>query len=67
MTKECKNCWYYCHSDGKCYVDPRTAYDEDYALRVAMAQPCTDWQYDGLEDWEREEMHVLMTMGEVMK
>lgn len=59
MIRNCNNCWFYCHSDGRCYVDPRTAYDEDYALRVVITQPCTDWQYDGLKDWERESEGVL--------
>lgn len=61
-TKECKNCWFYCHADGRCYVDPRSAHDDNYALRVVMAQPCTDWQFDGLQDWEREDTEALVTM-----
>lgn len=65
MTKECRNCWFYCHSNGRCYADPRSAIDDDYFLKVVMPQPCTDWKFDGLEDWEREACEpteTLMTM-----
>lgn len=54
MEQSCKNCWFYCHSNGKCYADPRSAYDEDYAMKVTIAKTCEEWAFDGLEECERE-------------
>jgi hypothetical protein len=65
MDKKCFNCWLYCHSDGKCYGDPRAQYDEDYAIRVKADDLCCAWSPDGLTAEEREEMDALMTMAEV--
>ena len=65
MMKSCNNCFWHCHSNGRCYVDPRSARDDDYSLKVVMATACTDWQFDGLEDWERESCDALVTV-EVM-
>lgn len=56
MTKNCNCCWFFCHTDGRCYVDPRSAFDEDYALKNVMAQPCSDWAFDGIQQWERDEL-----------
>ena len=63
-NKSCQNCWFFCHSNGRCYVDERSAYNEEYAMQVVMATACTDWADDGLEDWEREPAAALMTMEE---
>lgn len=57
MTKNCNSCWWYCHSDGRCF---RTA-----ALKGVEApkiQTCNEWAFDGLEDWEREDSDALVTM-----
>lgn len=62
MINSCHNCWFHCHTDGRCYLDPRSDYDEDYALKVRMMMPCTYWKFDGLEDWEREPEDALVTM-----
>ena len=62
MEQNCKNCWWFCHSNGRCYADPRSAYDDDYSLRLIVRQPCTDWKFDCLEDWEREPETVCVTV-----
>lgn len=64
MTKNCRNCWFYCQSDGRCYADPRSVYDENYSLRYKTTDGCSNWAFDGLEDWEREacEPDALVTM-----
>ena len=59
MTKNCTNCFFYCHTDGRCYADPRSACDEDYALKLNLVTACCDWVFDGLEDWERETVEVM--------
>ena len=57
----CKNCAWYCHSDGKCYgTDARL--DGIVRAQKPIGIKCTFWQFDGLEDWEREESEALMTM-----
>ena len=59
--KTCKNCAWYCHSDGCCYgTRPRL-----YAIVPACktyGMPCEDWTFDGLEDWEREDCETLVTV-----
>lgn len=62
MNRNCTNCWWHCHTDGRCYVDPRSAIDEDYALKIKMTGPCFDWRFDGLQDWEREDEDALVAM-----
>lgn len=59
MKKDCTRCWHYCHLDGKCYADRRSAYDEDYAIKLIQNDGCSDWAFDGLEDWEREVNYEL--------
>ena len=54
MIKNCKNCWFYCHSNGRCYADPRSAIDDDYSLKIFI-RDCKNWKFDCLEDWERDE------------
>lgn len=62
MIRNCENCWWHCHSNGMCYVDPRSAYDEDYGLKIKMTTACFDWRFDGLEDWERVDEDALVTV-----
>ena len=54
--RNCENCWFYCHSNSCCYADPRSAYDDTFAMKVKMETACLNWVFDGLEDWEREAM-----------
>ncbi len=64
MAQKCKNCAWFCHTDGRCYAT---------AARLSGLVPasypavfgelaCRDWTFDGLEDWEREPEEALMTM-----
>ena len=62
MTKNCENCWFYCHSDGKCYVIPTTGCADEFGIKVNMSTACSDWVFDGLQDWEREPEEALVTM-----
>lgn len=56
----CNNCAWFCHADGRCYgSDP----DGNEALPVLNTGICHNWQFDGLEDWEREP-ETLVTMAE---
>lgn len=52
----CRNCAWYCHSDGKCYAaDIAPLGNIRGAVKVYEPElfSCRDWQFDGLEDWER--------------
>ena len=60
--KLCKNCWFFCHSNGRCYEDPRAHCDEDYALKTDPESVCCAWSGDGLTVEEREELDALVTM-----
>ena len=57
--KTCKNCAWYCHSDGKCYG---RCYDGDRVTIFGLTGCCSDWTFDGLGDWEREPEEALVTM-----
>lgn len=63
--KTCKNCAWYCHSDGNCYGTKARLYNVVPAAK-APNWTCSDWSYDGLDDWEREQIeepsNILMTM-----
>lgn len=52
--RNCKNCGWYCHRDGNCYV-PKDMAD----FRLIPFNPnfgsCQDWTFDGLADWERKD------------
>ena len=65
MTKNCGNCWFYCHADNKCYVDPRCANDGVFAPEMSTESSCPSWAFDCLEDWERETENALLTMESV--
>ena len=61
MTKNCKTCAWFCHTDGKCYAGPeRIDRGAEYVRDRAMA--CKTWTFDGLEEWERQACEALMTM-----
>ena len=51
--KNCKNCAWYCHSDGCCYGTKARLYGSVKAAKPSW-HCCEDWTFDGLEDWERE-------------
>ena len=53
-NKKCNNCWLYCHLDGKCYEDPRSHYDAEYAVKVNPDDVCCVWSPDGLTQEERD-------------
>ena len=62
--KTCKNCAWYCHIDGKCWGNKMNIGLEIFI--PAGDGYCKDWSYDGLDDWEREQIvepsNTLMTM-----
>lgn len=67
MTKNCKTCAWYCHSDGLCYGIPMKPFQMGTEVVLAIGYPpikngCEYWAFDGLEEWEREETEALMTM-----
>ena len=67
MTKcsNCNNCAWFCHSDGKCYGNHFTLVEIMKGIPTDARNICGDWSFDGLEDWEREELDTLVTMDEV--
>lgn len=54
---KCSNCWFYCHSNGKCYEDRRSHYDEQYAYPANPEEVCCAWSADGLTVEEREMLY----------
>lgn len=62
MSKNCMNCAWYCHSDGNCYGTKARLYNIVPAAK-APNWVCSDWAFDGLEDWEREDTLVTMEMA----
>lgn len=64
MTKcsNCNNCAWFCHSDGKCYG---ATFEGSRMSKATFETGCGRWSFDGLEDWEREELDALVTVDEV--
>lgn len=65
MSKNCMNCAWFCHADGKCYGTPflMSGLEVGATLTVPAEQGCCrSWAFDGLEDWEREPEETLVTM-----
>ena len=63
--KNCNNCAWYCHSDGNCYGTKARLFALVPASKAFVTSvSCESWAYDGLEDWEREELDqaALVTM-----
>ena len=66
MSKNCMNCAWYCHADGKCYGTP-------FGVGAEITVPtwegsCGDWVNDGLGDEERASLYpeyTLVTMEAV--
>lgn len=54
----CNNCAFYCHGNSKCYGN---AIRDEMAVDVDPGRSCADWTFDGLKEWEREQV-LLMTM-----
>ena len=62
--KNCNNCAWFCHADGRCYGSWSGC---SYEIPdVVKENGCRDWTADGLEDWEREDADALVTMDEVI-
>lgn len=62
MMKNCNNCAWYCHSDGKCYGNSALRLGIEIGISVYKPlKDCPVWASDGLTDYERETM-TLMTM-----
>ena len=62
MSKNCMNCAWYCHADGKCYGGTDiSGKGAEYVRERAFA--CKVWTFDGLDDWEREDTLVTMEMA----
>ena len=58
--KNCNNCAWFCHRDRKCYGLAVERYK--VAIFCCPTDPgCERWDFDGLEDWEREP-DALVTM-----
>lgn len=65
MENTCKSCAWYCHADGKCYGNLFLPNGFEVGAKLTFPAEkgrCKDWQFDGLEDWEREETETLMTV-----
>ena len=66
MNQKCENCWWYCHSNGKCYANPAARQMGDkYAVAHNLNDSCWQWKSDGLEAWEREVPIPIGTLSEV--
>ena len=63
FIRNCTNCAWYCHADGKCYGNPYHVGAE--LLFAASERSCDDYAFDGLSDEEREELDALVTMETV--
>lgn len=68
-NKECRNCWFYCHRDSRCYAGgvifditgtnnsgSGVTVPDAYSKEVSPDGFCLRWAFDGLEEWEREEI-----------
>lgn len=67
--KTCKNCAWYCHSEGTCWENGPAMYWGHYLAEYKdkNSEACDKWSFDGLEDWERDQldpsnMDSLMTV-----
>ena len=56
----CKNCAWFCHADGMCWAPGAASPWEVSETQKNIG--CMGWSFDGLEDWEREELDALVTM-----
>ena len=54
MNHCCNDCCWYCHTDGRCYKGGKWTF-LGYVEKPDMVN-CRDWQFDGLENWERTEL-----------
>ena len=60
-NKECRNCWFYCHENNKCYAaglikQVNDSFQEEAEAEVRMPDDfCYRWASDGLEEWERSD------------
>ena len=65
MSKNCTNCAWYCHADGRCYGSENALAGYPDIFDSIIYDPhqdmatCSKWSFDGLEEEERE---ALMTM-----
>ena len=63
--KNCKNCAWYCHADGKCYGCQVDDFGGTRQIFAPKYTSCDHWTFDGLQDWEREACepeNALVTM-----
>ena len=64
--KTCKNCAWYCHSDQLCYGTKARLYGVVRASEPIFGKSCEEWSFDGLDDWERDQIqtpsNTLVTM-----
>ena len=61
--KNCLNCAWYCHADGKCYGTPFLLSGMEVGATPTVPAEegcCRQWAFDGLEEWEREDTLVTM-------
>lgn len=62
ISKNCNNCAWFCHAEGKCYGTEARLSGIQLAKKPKTGTGCRAWSFDGLEEWERED--TLMTMGD---
>ena len=63
MSKNCNNCAWFCHADGRCYGLATQPYGAPFTVGIEIKREgCDMWTFDGLEDWEREQTDTLVTM-----
>lgn len=62
MSKNCMNCAWYCHADGKCYGNSALLRGLEIGKLANVVSGCRAWAFDGLEEWEREDTLVTMEM-----
>ena len=67
MNKECRNCWFYCHGNSKCYAaglikQVNDSFQEEAEAEVRMPDDfCYRWAFDGLEEWERSDQESAVS------
>ena len=63
MESTCKTCAWFCHTDGKCYGNTALLRGIEIGTLANRVSGCVEWQFDGLEDWERTDCEKTAFMA----
>lgn len=62
ICKNCSNCAWFCHADGKCYGTEARLNGIHLPKIPKTGDGCCAWTFDGLKEWEREDALVTKEM-----